>query len=515
MCSSVYYSEWILLYSLISCARGCNWSVISLVDMSEVGRDSAGGVSRAAKKRRKDTRKKQMSASSHAAVDTKQRLGKPKKSSLKTKETSETSFEHIDLTFALNFEEFELTIMKRKNYLLNFLLGNSTSISDFYEDFFEKRPLEIHIKDALKLKDLFSFASFQHILRHHLLTNQRDIFLSKVSSSHIEQSPSHSSHDHVYNYTSIMESCKRSFGVCLLQPHTLDDSLWKFLSILEIEFNSRVSSKVYYLPSHAEDALSKLTNPQFLSSNVFYILLQGNCSFRLYNPDKIDAQSDLYLDENGEIKPKDLLSSEADAIVSLASETSQVLYVPKGWIVDFGSASSSFSVEGTLILTICFNESGSVADLVDSILPQALASQIASNSILKASLPSSFISLYGVSKTSEDDEDEDEVSAEEVMKEEEDTLVLRKDEKERLAANKADRKLFSRKMKSVFESLVAESMGLLDAAADQVVTTCVAILFFIAVNYLFLIDGQIIPDRQTSSAHDSTRGEAHFCGISG
>ena len=441
--------------------------------MSEVGRDSMGGMSRAAKRRRKGSLRKQMSASSSpaVAVDSKQRLEKPKKSSFKLNDSPETSAEDIDLTFALNCEEYELSIMKRKDYLLSLLLGETSSISDFYEDIFEKRPLEIRLKDASPLSKLFSFASFQHILRHHLLTNQRDIFLSKVSSNHMEQSPSHATSEYVYNYASIMESYKRSFGICLLQPHTLDDSLWKFLSVLEIEFNSRVFSKVYYLPNRNGDVSSKLTNPHFLPSNVFYLLLQGNCSFRLYNPDKIDDQHDLYLDEIGVIKPKDLLASEADAKATLALEASQVLYVPKGWIVDFEStpSTSSSSVEGTLMLAICFNESGSVADLVDTIIPQALAAQIASNAMLKKSLPSSFISLFGVSKTSEDDEEEgDEMNTEEVNDEEENAMMFRKEEKEQSLANKAGRKLFSRRIKSVFESLVAESMGLLDAAADQV-----------------------------------------------
>ena len=442
--------------------------------MSEVGRDSMGGMSRAAKKRRKGSLRKQMGASSPpaaVAVDLKQRLERPKKSSFKLNDSPETSAEDIDLTFALNCEELELSIMKRKDYLLSLLLGETSSISDFYEDIFEKRPLEIRLKDASSLSKLFSFASFQHILRHHLLTNQRDVFLSKVSSNHMEQSPSHATSEYVYNYASIMESYKRSFGICLLQPHTLDDSLWKFLSVLEIEFNSRVFSKVYYLPNRNGDVSSKLTNPHFLPSNVFYLLLQGNCSFRLYNPDKIDAQPDLYLDENGVIKPKDLLASEADAKATLALEASQVFYVPKGWIVDFESApSTSSSIEGTLMLAICFSESGSVADLVDTIIPQALAAQIASNAVLKKSLPSSFISLFGVSKTSEDDDMEggDEMNTEEANGEEKDAMMFRKEEKEQSLANKAGRKLFSRKIKGVFESLVAESMGLLDAAADQV-----------------------------------------------
>lgn len=394
------------------------------------------GKSRAAKRRRKEQMKRsappvppKTAEISTGARDT----SKKGKNKVFTKESrAEMSPDLFDLQAILQSEEETMSILHRKDLLFAHLI-QPMKISNFYDEFFEIQPVHIKSIEGKSFEALFSMPTFHNIIQHHLLMDTKDIeiatykdFIEYDANHQIKKYNQEISDPVSFDNTQIQRYLKDRQNICLLNPQVFDDSLWRYLSTLELEFQSCLSMKVYYI-----HPISAMHAPHSNNANIFIIQLQGSTNLKIFSPQHIDQDISLVLQDHiihGQKLSK--LTPDVDSTL----KPNDTMYVPKGWIVDFSNDSRELS----LFLCLSTNEGNNLADVVDMILPQALSAQISMLPVLKRSVPSTFINVFGVAKT----DDLEEVNPERV-------------DQEQL-------------MRSILNSLVNESIEMLDAVADQV-----------------------------------------------
>lgn len=406
--------------------------------MEGAGNRETGGMSRAAKRRRKEQMRKQAVPQPPSLAAPAQVTAPSVKKSralvpVSRAEEAEVQYpESIDLSQLLDCEEETMSVLQRRDLVFAHLL-HPLQMTDFYEEYFEIQPMHIKPDGDKSFDGLFTMNSFKHIIQQHLLSEDKDIMISTYEDF-IEYDVNHEirlynadvSDPKTFDGTQIPKFLKDRQNLCLLNPQVFDDVVWKYLSLLELQFQSCVSMKVYHL-----HPISAIHAPHANNANIFIIQLQGSTTVKIYSPQHIDQDISLVLHENI-VHGKKLSKLTPD--VNVVLHPNQVMYVPKGWIIDF----SNEGREVSLSLFLSTNEGNNMADVVDMILPQALSAQIDKLPILKRSIPLNFTNLFGVSKSDDSAEvNQDRVDQENVMR-------------------------------SIFESFVNESMEMLDAVADQV-----------------------------------------------
>ena len=221
----------------------------------------------------------------------------------------------------------------------------------------------------------------------------------------------------------IWKQYKSGWSIRLLTPQMYHDAIWKVLSALEFEFNSRVSAELVLVPQTAVVARKTSTTSSNKSTdsaggggggkekenfgavsydnvNAIILQLEGYSRWRVMPNPHADCQLPLH---SGCISLKDIdFWSKPTVDVTLSPGDS--LYIPKGWVYqqdNNGSTTSSSNTTGdghSLHLKICVNQgtTSTVADLLEVVVPQALAEAVQSRAELRSALPRSYAKHLGI-----------------------------------------------------------------------------------------------------------------------
>lgn len=269
--------------------------------------------------------------------------------------------------------------------------------STFYSDYWEKRPMHCGSTADKKrnIRGLLSSKQFRNILKSQSLVYGLDVTTSKMKADYSSMlsgsTPSEIDQEKLVEAkeSELLQHFEEGFCIRLTCPQKYHDPLWSLLSVLEFEFGSRVGCRVELLPPNGSGF-----KPKYENFDSIIVQLDGQSWWRLY--------SSLEGHELPRCPSYEIEVSDLPGVVSLDTvlNPGDSLYVPKGWTHRVVNSTS----ETSMFLTIQVNESNSVADLFEAVMPEALAEAIEKSTDIRRSLPRAFHSFMGVA-SSENDSD--------------------------------------------------------------------------------------------------------------
>ena len=385
---------------------------------------TVGGGSRAAKKRRKESAVK----NDPAEPDEVQKSGSDqttssvsKKSKYSADTLSRTALELAEVPTALAFPSSSGTKIKLQSDLLKLSIKEVMALEDitevdcpsraaavlsillspyersaFYSDYWEKRPMHC-ANDADKkkcVKGLLSSKQFRQIIKLHSILYGLDVTTSQMKVNYaIKSSEDDEGEDEAElieaKESELWEHFKDGNSIRLLCPQKFHDPLWSLLSILEFEFGTRVGCYVDLIPP-----IGQGFKPRYYNYDSLVVQLEGHSKWKLYSP-----QEGFELPRSSSFE---LELSQLPTIVSFEAvlKPGECMYIPKGWI----HRQENPTPESSMFLNIQMNEGNCVADLLETVLPEALAEAVEKKTDMRRSLPRSFHTFMGVA-SSENDED--------------------------------------------------------------------------------------------------------------
>jgi len=255
----------------------------------------------------------------------------------------------------------------------------------------QKAPLNINRNMDSYWDTILTTKKLRIILKKILLVTGRDIAVyptwDKNSTSKTQKE---------LKGNDAFSACSIGHTVLLLNPIKYVDSLWQLCSALEHEFSSSVGCQIF-LSSMSGTAVkpSAVYEESVTLTDSFFLQLDNRSTWTTSNP-AIDAKG------------------KTTTAQSHTLEVGDVLYVPKGWslrqTLPLPSASdcASPSLQSNLFsltLQIYTNESNSVGDILQLLLPQAIQKATASSRVLRNALPTDFNYFMGVAAAEQLDDD--------------------------------------------------------------------------------------------------------------
>lgn len=209
-------------------------------------------------------------------------------------------------------------------------------------------------------------------------------------------------------------------SVRLLCPQKYSDAIWKMLSILEGEWGCMAGSNTYLTPKGTQGFA-----PHFDDIEAFLLQVEGTKHWKVYAP--LDDASTLPRYPSGNFKPEEI----GKPVLEVDLDEGDLLYFPRGFIHQAQSCKDKHSLH----VTVSTGQQNTIGNFLEVLLPEAIASAINSTVSLRRSLPRDYLSYMGVMHSDQSDDDR--------------------------------RTTFSNEIKSALKVVLGESMGMLDAAADQ------------------------------------------------
>eukprot|EP00903_Cladosiphon_okamuranus_P011309 g10664.t1 len=202
-------------------------------------------------------------------------------------------------------------------------------------------------------------------------------------------------------------------------PQKYSDPLHRLLSALEEEFGCMVGSNVYLTPPRSQGFA-----PHWDDIEAFLLQVEGRKRWRVYPPADDGATLPRFSSPN--------LTDEqvGEPVLEVVLEPGDLLYFPRGW----AHQAETVGDEPSLHITVSAMQGNCWADLVEGLVPQAVASAVQANVGLRAGLPRDYLEYMGVVHSDEEDR---------------------------------RRELFKANMRKKLGVIVEEALELLDAAADQ------------------------------------------------
>ena len=386
----------------------------------------AGGGSRAAKKRRKECAIKSDQGQTddiHKSNSGQEESSITKKSKFSVDTLTRTALELVEASATFSTPSSSGTRKKLQCDLLKLSIKEVMALEDvvevdypnraatvlsillspfergtFYSDYWEKRPMHC-ANDADKkkcVKGLLSSKQFRQIITSHSILYGLDVTTSQMKTIYNTKLPCGEEEEGEEEEelieakeSELWEHFKDGYSIRLLCPQKFHDPLWSLLSVLEFEFGTRVGCCVDLIPPNGQGF-----KPRYDNYDSLVVQLEGYSEWKLYSP--LEG-FELPRSPSFEVE-----LSQLPAVFSFEAvlKPGECMYIPKGWT----RRQENVSPESSMFLNIQMNEGNCMADLLETVMPEALAEAVEKKTDLRRSLPRSFHSFMGVA-SSENDED--------------------------------------------------------------------------------------------------------------
>ena len=357
--------------------------------------DPAGGMSRAAKKRRLEKSKAESNSSggssgssnSHAAQESgaknleaisKFSIFAPPSVGFSLPEYSTTSKNRsYTLRDALDTaDSVDFDASTRAASVLSLLLY-PVSRTDFYSEYWQKKHLHCSRETPLNTKSIYSSKSLDKMLSKHILSCPDEIVLGQyVDSNQLYYNDVGGKGDDdiacTITSTDIDVAVKKGFAYSLECPQKYLDGMWKVLSSLEFEFGNSMRGNVTVTPAGCQGF-----GPMMNIGDSFIVQLEGSttitgfCAAQNNNNDSEDASFSWPppVDYHNVVLDAAEMRANVKVAVNITLQTGNTLYIPKGWVVECSGASCA---ERSVMMQISTNHHNGVLDLVEVLYPQAM-----------------------------------------------------------------------------------------------------------------------------------------------
>ena len=277
-------------------------------------------------------------------------------------------------------ENISSTVQGRR--VLQYLLGSSITAEDFYADYWEKQPLVIkrHAIAPEYYMSWFSQVELQDIFKTHALRYGADVDVTKcVNGFRKTLNPS--------STTSATPDEIRQFyqdegaSIRLLCPQKFADKIWRVCSVLEDEFECQVGCNSYLTPAGTQGFA-----PHYDDIEGFLCQVEGKKHWKIYAP--LSPDTTLPRSSSTDFSPEELPAP----IFEVLLECGDLLYLPRGFIHQGLAETDAHSLH----LTFSTAQRHSWMDLLELVLPQALAITGQTSTSCRHSLPLQYGHYMGV-----------------------------------------------------------------------------------------------------------------------
>jgi len=306
-------------------------------------------------------------------------------------------------------------------------LVGPTNLDTFYKEFWEKKPLHLKRDEPEYYKSLFSTKALDKILREQRVVFGKNLDVTSYSEGKRE---THNPGGRVFPPV-LWDFYNNGCSVRMLNPQTFHPAVWRLCSTLQDHFGSMVGANVYLTPPGTQGFA-----PHWDDVEVFMCQLEGSKHWRIYGPredgEKLPRFSSPNFDQDEVGEP----------ILDTVLHPGDMLYLPRGTI----HQGNCLENEHSLHITISCYQLNSWTDLLEKLLPAALANASSENTEFREGLPRDYLSYMGVAHEPGDEEEDSDV----------------KDLEKR-----RQRKKFHSKLQSLVGKLTKTVVESADAACDQ------------------------------------------------
>ncbi|KAK7104186.1 ribosomal oxygenase 1-like [Littorina saxatilis] len=247
----------------------------------------------------------------------------------------------------------------------------------FFRELWEQKPLLVrrHLPDYNK--GWFSTAEFDRILRQENIQFGVNI---DITSYVDDKRETHNPAGRAYAPL-VWDFYQKGCSVRFLNPQSYCRSMWKILSVIQEFFNCSVGANVYLTPPGTQGFA-----PHYDDIEAFVIQLEGKKHWKLYNPRSDEETLPRFSSKN--FSQNDIGGTILDVVL----EAGDLLYFPRGTI----HQASADENEHSLHVTFSCYQRNTWGDILEKLVPQALAMAIEENIEFRRGLPHDFLSYMGI-----------------------------------------------------------------------------------------------------------------------
>jgi lysine-specific demethylase/histidyl-hydroxylase NO66 len=289
----------------------------------------------------------------------------------------------------------ETTTQQRARALFQSLLGNTVSLKEFYDDYWEKQPLYISAADDAKSRfdGILTKAEMKQQLETHPAYYGKDLNVTRYEEGTdgvkrritLDPQPDQDEEFCLVDVKDAWENYQSGCSLRLLCPHKHNDALHALLSMLEFEWSCMVGANVYLTPPGSQGFA-----PHYDDIEAFCIQLEGHKHWKVYPP--LNKRETLPRESSSDYTEDDLKSIEP--VLDVVLGPGDILYMPRGWI---HQAVTTNRQGHSLHLTISAMQQWAWVDFLELLMPEALEAAAASDisTSLREGLPLRFLDYMG------------------------------------------------------------------------------------------------------------------------
>ena len=364
----------------------------------------------------------------------------------------------------------QITTRQRARALFQSILGDKVSLEEFYELYWEQKPLYVSSDDETRLDGFLSKDSIRDLLETYPIYYGRDLNVTRYEEGidgarrRITLDPQPDNDEDFVLVNAKDAWANFGDGGCtlrLLCPHKHNDALHSLLSTLEWEWGCMVGANVYLTPPAASQGFA----PHYDDIEAFCLQLEGYKHWKVYAPlNKVEI---LPRESSQDYTEEDLKGVEP--VLDVVLGPGDLLYMPRGWI---HQACTTDRKGHSLHLTVSAMQQWSWVDYLELLLPEALEAAAASDTStsLREGLPLGFLDYMGaIYDEAHVDELPDELKQlmDDSKKDEREDSGEDSERSHRLRKMKAMRENFREEAKKRIMRVSKEALSMLDAACDQ------------------------------------------------
>jgi len=247
-----------------------------------------------------------------------------------------------------------------------------TTIEDFYKHYWEKKPLHIKRSERQYYKDIFSTKGLEKIVREKTVLYGKHMDITSYDG----ERETHNPVGRVYPAL-MWDYYNNGCSIRMINPQYFHDTVWRLCATLQEHFQCMVGANVYLTPPGTQGFA-----PHWDDVDVFMMQLEGKKHWRLYEPDKkLPRHSSKNLTQDDVGKP----------ILEVDLEPGDLIYMPRGTI----HQGNCLEEEHSLHITLSAYQLNSWTDLLEKLLPAALAVASSEDQEFREGLPRTYLSCLG------------------------------------------------------------------------------------------------------------------------
>ncbi|XP_067941831.1 ribosomal oxygenase 1-like isoform X2 [Watersipora subatra] len=248
-----------------------------------------------------------------------------------------------------------------------------------------KKPLHIKRKDCKYYEDdeWFSTAELDRILVEERVRFGVNIDLTTYKNGKRE---THNPPGRAYPAI-VWDHYRQGCSVRLLNPQTYSVATWRLLSTLQEMFGCMVGANVYLTPPGTQGFA-----PHYDDIEGFVLQLEGQKHWKVYGP---RSDADIWPLTSSPNLTEDCLS---EPIIDCVLEPGDLLYFPRGAIHQAMAQDEVHSLH----MTVSTHQKNTWSDLLNLMLPAALANATENDPEFRESLPNDYLNYTGIAFQEQD-----------------------------------------------------------------------------------------------------------------